>query len=287
MSINSIQSYDNKTQNNLTALASGICVGTAGAITGYNIAPRAAKNMDQLLNSSSDVFYKTVDNLQNAKDLDALKNAFAIIPARGANDNIEARLNSIFPGDKISAKDFKKELKTQEKQIKTARTKINDFIDDLTKKKGTNMSLEEYFNILAEKEILPEKTIPIIKQSIIDVIGEDGYKAPNNIDDEAIEMYKSTRDIALNISQKELDLYKNLQKVEKDGVLLKKDMIASAKKDLKPIINDMLTGVSFNDIKEFVPRVAKAKWAAITGISVGVISAACVKLFGGNKPSNV
>ncbi len=287
MPINSIQSYDNKTQNNLTALASGICVGTAGAITGYNIAPRAAKNMDQLLNSSSDVFYKTVDNLQNAKDLDALKNAFAIIPARGANDNIEARLNSIFPGDKISAKDFKKELKTQEKQIKTARTKINDFIDDLTKKKGTNMSLEEYFNILAEKEILPEKTIPIIKQSIIDVIGEDGYKAPNNIDDEAIEMYKSTRDIALNISQKELDLYKNLQKVEKDGVLLKKDMIASAKKDLKPIINDMLTGVSFNDIKEFVPRVAKAKWAAITGISVGVISAACVKLFGGNKPSNV
>lgn len=287
MPINSIQSYDNKTQNNLTALASGICVGTAGAITGYNIAPRAAKNMDQLLNSSSDVFYKTVDNLQNAKDLDALKNAFAIIPARGANDNIEARLNSIFPGDKISAKDFKKELKAQEKQIKTARTKINDFIDDLTKKKGTNMSLEEYFNILAEKEILPEKTIPIIKQSIIDVIGEDGYKAPNNIDDEAIEMYKSTRDIALNISQKELDLYKNLQKVEKDGVLLKKDMIASAKKDLKPIINDMLTGVSFNDIKEFIPRVAKTKWATITGISAGVISAACVKLFGGNKPSNV
>ncbi len=287
MPINSIQSYDNKTQNNLTALASGICVGTAGAITGYNIAPRAAKNMDELLNSSSDVFYKTVDNLQNAKDLDALKNAFAIIPARGANDNIEARLNSIFPGDKISAKDFKKELKTQEKQIKTARTKINDFIDDLTKKKGTNMSLEEYFNILAEKEILPEKTIPIIKQSIVDVIGEDGYKAKTPIDDNMIDVYKSSRDIALNISNNEIKMYKNLQKVEKDGVLLKKDMIASAKKDLKPIINDMLTGVSFNDIKEFIPRVAKTKWATITGISAGVISAACVKLFGGNKPSNV
>ena len=57
-------------------------------------------------------------------------------------------------------------------------------------------------------------------------------------------------------------------------------MIASAKKDLKPIINDMLTGVSFNDIKEFIPRVAKTKWATITGISAGVISAACVKLFG-------
>ena len=287
MPINSIQSYDNKTQNNLTALASGICVGTAGAITGYNIAPRAAKNMDELLNSSSDVFYKTVDNLQNAKDLDALKNAFAIIPARGANDNIEARLNSIFPGDKISAKDFKKELKTQEKQIKTARTKINDFIDDLTKKKGTNMSLEEYFNILAEKEILPEKTIPIIKQSIVDVIGEDGYKAKTPIDDNMIDVYKSSRDIALNISNNEIKMYKNLQKVEKDGVLLKKDMIASAKKDLKPIINDMLTGVSFNDIKEFIPRVAKTKWATITGISAGVISAACVKLFGGNKTSNV
>lgn len=285
MPINSIQSSDNKTQNNLMALASGICVGTAGAITGYNIAPSAAKNMDELLNSSSDVFYKTVDNMQNAKTLESLKNAFAIIPARGATENIETRLNAIFPGDKISAKDFKKQLKAQEKQIKTAKTKINDFIDDLTKKKGTNMSLEEYFNILAEKEILPEKTIPIIKQSIIDVIGEDGYKAPNNIDDEAIEMYKSTRDIALNISQKELDLYKNLQKVEKDGILLKKDMVASAKKDLKPIIDNMLTGVSFNDIKRFIPKVAQAKWALITGAASAIITAAGVKIFG-NKSNN-
>lgn len=280
MPINSIQSYDNKTQNNLTALASGICVGTAGAITGYNIAPRAAKNLEELLNSNSDVFYKTVDNMQNAKDLDALKNAFLIIPARSANENIEARLNSIFPGDKISAKDFKKQLKSQEKQIKTARANIDKFIEDITKKKGTNMSLEEYFNTLAEKEILPKKTIPIIKQSIVDVIGEDGYKEKTPIDDDMIDVYKSSRDIALNISNNEIKMYKNLQKVEKDGVLLKKDMIASAKKDLKPIINDMLTGVSFNDIKEFVPRVAKAKWAAITGVAAGVISAACVKLFG-------
>lgn len=287
MPINSIQSYDNKTQNNLTALASGICVGTAGAITGYNIAPRAAKNMDQLLNSSSDVFYKTVDNMQNAKDLNVLRNAFTIIPAKSINDNIEARLNAIFPGDKISAKDFKKQLKSQEKQIKTARANIDKFIEDITKKKGTNMSLEEYFNTLAEKEILPKKTIPIIKQSIVNVIGEDGYKEKTPIDDNMIDVYKSSRDIALQITNDEIKMYKNLQKVEKDGVLLKKDMIASAKKDLKPIINNMLTGVSFNDIKEFIPRFAKAKWAAITGVSAGVISAACVKLFGGNKHSNV
>lgn len=287
MPINSIQSYDNKTQNNLTALASGICVGTAGAITGYNIAPRAAKNMDQLLNSSSDVFYKTIDNMQNAKKLDALKNAFLIIPARGASESIETKINTIFPGDKISASDYKKELKNQEKQIKTARAKIDKFIEDITKKKGTNMSLEEYFDTLAEREILPKKTIPIIKQSIVDVIGEDGYKAKTPIDEKMLEIYKSARDIALNITNDEIKIYKNLQKVEKDGFLFKKDMIASAKKDIKPVINDMLTGVSFNDIKEFIPRVAKAKWAAITGVSAGVVSAACVKLFGGNKPSNV
>lgn len=287
MPINSIQSYDNKTQNNLTALSSGICVGTAGAITGYNIAPRAAKNMDQLLNSSSDVFYKTVDNMQNAKDLDALKNAFLIIPARGASESIETKINTIFPGDKISASDYKKELKNQEKQIKTARAKIDKFIEDITKKKGTNMSLEEYFDTLAERKILPKKTIPIIKQSIVDVIGEDGYKAKTPIDEKMLEIYKSARDIALNITNDEIKIYKNLQKVEKDGFLFKKDMIASAKKDIKLVINDMLTGVSFNDIKEFIPRVAKAKWAAITGVSAGVVSAACVKLFGGNKPSNV
>ena len=142
------------------------------------------------------------------------------------------------------------------------------------------MSLEEYYKELVKKDILPENIIKIAKESIVNIIGEDGYKAPNPIGDNTIDMFKATKDIALNISNQEIKLYKNLAKVEKNGVLLKKDMLKSAQKDIKPIIDSMLTNVTFNDVKRFIPKVAQAKWALITGGASAFIAAAGVKLFG-------
>lgn len=280
MPIHSIQSSDNKTQNNIMAASAGICAGTVGAVAGHNFAPRAVKNMDELLESKPDVFYKTIDNMQNAKSLETYAKSWSIIPARASLASLEVRLNNAFPGDKISAKDFKKQLQTQEKQVKQASKKIDEFITDMTKKKGTNMSLEEYYKELVKKEILPENIIKTVKESIVNVIGEDGYKAPNPIDDNTIDMFKASKDIALNISNQEIKLYKNLAKVEKNGVLLKKDMLKSAQKDIKPIIDSMLTNVTFNDVKRFIPKVAQAKWALITGGASALIAAAGVKLFG-------
>lgn len=287
MAIYPIQPKDNRAQNNIMAISTGICAGTAGAIAGSKYAPRAAKNLDELLNGNSDVFYKTIDNMQNTKSLDAISKSWGLVPARALLDNLEVRINNAFPGDKISSTDFKQQLIKQEKDAKNATKKIDTFINYLTNKKGQNISLEEYFNEIKKRNILPENIINIVKKDIVDAIGEDGYKAPNPINDKTIEMFKSSRDIAINVTNKELELYKNLSKVEKNGFLHKKDILEYAKKDIKPVIHDMLTGVSFNDIKGFIPRVAKAKWATITGVTAGVVSAACVKLFGGNKPSNV
>ena len=284
MAIYPIQPKDNRTQNNIMAISTGICAGTAGAIAGSTYAPRAAKNLDELLNANSDVFFKTIDNMQNTKSLDAVSKSWGLIPARAVLDNLEVRINNALPGDKISSTDFKQQLIKQEKDAKNANKKIDTFINYLTNKKGQNISLEEYFNEIKKRDILPENIINIVKKDIVEAIGEDGYKAPNPINDTTIDMFKSSRDIAINVTNKELELYKNLAKVEKNGFLHKKDMLESAKKEIKPVIDNMLQDFSFDSVKKFVPQTGKTKWALITGGAAALISAACVKLFG-NKNS--
>ncbi len=271
---------DNRNQNNIMAASTAICAGTAGAITGAACAPRAAKNMEELLSSSPDVFFKTIDNIQNTKSLDAFSKTWSLIPAKGFYDSLEIRLNNAFPGDKIPVNDFKQQLAKQEKYIKTAGEKINGFIDGIVKKNGHNMSLEEYFKEIVKRDILPENLVKIAREDIINIIGEDGYKAPNPINDETIDMFKSSRDIAINITNKEISLYKNLIKVEKNGILHKKDMVEAARNDIKPIISNMLHDISFNSLKKFVPQTGKTKWALITGGVSSAIAAAGVKLFG-------
>lgn len=284
MHIYPVQNKDNRAQNNIMAISTGICAGTGGAIAGSTYAPRAAKNLDELLNANSDVFYKTIDNMQNAKSLDAVAKSWGLIPARAVLDNLEVRINNAFPGDKISSTDFKQQLIKQEKDAKNANKKIDAFINYLTNKKGQNISLEEYFNEIKKRDILPENIINIVKKDIVEAIGEDGYKAPNPINDTTIDMFKSSRDIAVNVTNKELELYKNLAKIEKNGFLHKKDMLESAKKEIKPVIDNMLHDFSFDSVKKFVPQTGKTKWALITGGAAAIISAACVKLFG-NKNS--
>lgn len=284
MHIYPVQNKDNRAQNNIMAISTGICAGTAGAIAGSTYAPRAAKNLDELLNANSDVFYKTIDNMQNTKSLDAVSKSWGLIPARAVLDNLEVRINNAFPGDKISSAEFKQQLIKQEKDAKNANKKIDAFINYLTNKKGQNISLEEYFNEIKKRDILPENIINIVKKDIVEAIGEDGYKAPNPINDTTIDMFKSSRDIAVNVTNKELELYKNLAKIEKNGFLHKKDMLESAKKEIKPVIDNMLHDFSFDSVKKFVPQTGKTKWALITGGAAAIISAACVKLFG-NKNS--
>lgn len=284
MHIYPVQNKDNRAQNNIMAISTGICAGTAGAFAGSTYAPRAAKNLDELLNANSDVFYKIIDNMQNAESLDAASKSWGLIPARAVLDNLEVRINNAFPGDKISSTDFKQQLTKQEKTAKNANKKIDAFINYLTNKKGQNISLEEYFNEIKKRDILPENIINIVKKDIVEAIGEDGYKAPNPINDTTIDMFKSSRDIAINVTNKELELYKNLAKIEKNGFLHKKDMLESAKKEIKPVIDNMLQDFSFDSVKKFVPQTGKTKWALITGGAAAIISAACVKLFG-NKNS--
>ena len=274
---------ENRTQNNIMAASAAICAGAAGAAAGYNFAPATVKNMDELLNSTPDVFCKTIDNLQKSNSIDNLMSSWALIPAKASMETLEQRINNAFPGDNISVKEFKTNLQSQKAKIKNCGKKIDKFISEIINKKDGQMSLNEYLSELSKRDILPETMINIVKQNIVEVIGEDGLNAPNTIDKATIDMFKSSKEMAINIANQEISLYKKFLNLEKDGILYKQDMITSAKKDIKPIIDNMVNNVSFDSIKNFIPK-ARTKWALIAGGSAAFISAACVKIFG-NKNS--
>lgn len=280
MPINAISQSDNRKQNNIMAASAAIIAGTGGAIGGYNFAPRAVKSIDELLTCDADVFCKTLDKMEKAQTPQAYQQVWTIGPARAAMDSVEIRLNSAFPGEKISVEDFKKQLAQKEKTIKQSGKKIDAFITEITNKSGTNMSLEEYFNTIQKKGILPEDMVNLIKEDIVSIIGEEGLKAPNPINEKTIDMFKSSRELADSITKQEINLYKNLLKVEKDGVILKKDMIESARKDIKPMVDNMLNGTTFESLKKYIPKKGQTKWAVIGGTAAALIAGLGVKMFG-------
>ena len=280
MPINAISQSDNRKQNNIMAASAAIIAGTGGAIGGYNFAPRAVKSIDELLTCDADVFCKTLDKMEKTKTPQAYEQVWTIGPARAAMDSVEIRLNSAFPGEKISVEDFKKQLAQKEKTIKQSGKKIDAFITEITNKSGTNMSLEEYFNTIQKKGILPEDMINLIKEDIVSIIGEEGLKAPNPINEKTIDMFKSSRELADSITKQEINLYKNLLKVEKDGVILKKDMIESARKDIKPMVDNMLNCTTFESLKKYIPKKGQTKWAVIGGTAAALIAGLGVKMFG-------
>lgn len=280
MPINAISQSDNRKQNNIMAASAAIIAGTGGAIGGYNFAPRAVKSIDELLTCDADVFCKTLDKMEKAQTTQAYQQVWTIGPARAAMDSVEIRLNSAFPGEKISVEDFKKQLAQKEKTIKQSGKKIDAFITEITNKSGTNMSLEEYFNTIQKKGILPEDMINLIKEDIVSIIGEEGLKAPNPINEKTIDMFKSSRELADSITKQEINLYKNLLKVEKDGVILKKDMIESARKDIRPMVDNMLNGTTFESLKKYIPKKGQTKWAVIGGTATALIAGLGVKMFG-------
>lgn len=273
-----IQPVQNNSQNNIYALSAGTIAGACGAFAGYNYAPRYANNLNELINSS-DVFDKTMINMQTKSPITYISN-YPLYGAKIYNDGVEYNINKIFPGDNIDVSVIKEKIKTQETKINNANKKVDAFIETLISKYGENMSMEDYFTELKKSEVYPEKIVKIIEADAKKVLGEKDFKIKSPVNEDMVNSFSRGKELANKLAKDEIEMYKNFLNLEKDGVIKKSDMLASAKKDTKPIVDMLLEKISFNNIKRFVPQKGQAKWAAIAGSAAAIIAAGCVKLFG-------
>lgn len=274
-----IQPVQNNSQNNIYALSAGTIAGVCGAFAGYNYAPRYANNLDELMKSSSDVFCKTMENMQIKSPTKYLSN-YPLIAARACNDGVEYKINKAFRGNDTKVSTVERKIKTQEKKINASNKRVDKFIETLISKYGENMSIEDYFTELKKSKIYPDDIVEILKTDVLETLGEKDFKIKSPVNEDMIKSFIKSKEIANNVAKDEIDMYKNFLKLEKDGVIKKSDMLASAKKDVKPIVNKMLERVSFDNVKRFVPKKGQAKWAAIAGSTAAILTAGCVKLFG-------
>lgn len=278
--MNTIQNNYNA-QNNLMAISGGVIAGTVGALAGYNfVAPRAAKNIEQLVHLDSDTFYRTIDNMEAARSPVMLEAMSTIVPARGIYNSLEVRINNAFPGDKISKTEFQKYYKNQEKSIKDTQKNIKNILKDLQKAKGTNITLDKYFESLESKKVLTQDLRNILTEAFVSVHGEEALTTEMPVTNKLINIFIDCKNKADSIVTQELNLYKSFRKLEKNGVICKDDMIKLAKEKIKPIVASLTEKCEFGNFKRFIPRKGQAKWAAITGGAAALFTAGCVKLFG-------
>ena len=282
-----IQSVNNNSQqNNLYALYSGAIAGTAGAFAGNYFAPRVAKNMDEFLHLDAENFSQTMGNMQSRNPELYLKN-YPLISAKLAIEVPDIRLEQIFENDKISVAELKEATKYQEKHIKEVKTNANKFFKSLSNKKGKSITLAEYFEQLKNKKIMPENAIDIIAEDIKDTVGEERLKEKIKIDDKFLKSLKEKYNLSIKAEQENINFLNQLIKLEKEGFVYKEDAVAASKKQVKAELDNLITEikkvVSYDSIKKYIPKKSAAKWAAITGIGAGVLTAGVVKLFGINK----
>lgn len=279
MTINAISNENNK-QNNIYAAAGAVTAGTAGGVAGRFMAPKAAKSLDDLLTAAPDVFEKTMNNMR-AKDGVMFAEAMqTIFPARSTFDNFSVIINQSFNEDAVPVDKLKDFIKQNEDLITLKMQKFDEVINKYVANKDRMFTLNEFYDDLLKNDALTEPEFNSTRLAVVNTVGEEVLSTPVSLDDALIQTFNDSKKQISTIGNSEINMYKGLLNLEKDGIVAKKDMLEAVKVEAKKITAPMLQDTYFDKIKKFVPRKGIVKWAAITGAASAVIVGGAIKLFG-------
>ena len=277
MTISAIQ--NDKTQNNITAISSGIIAGTSGAFAGYNFAPKyATKNMEEVLALKPDVFNKTINNMLSHSENSFLTAIFQLEPSKAIIERTKHNINELCPTDKVSVDKIQEFIETQQKDIDCLSKEFDDIITDLSSHVKENIKVKDYLKQLRENKNFPENVRYAIEGLVKNFSKTPKFNEKLPVSD-LVEFLSFRKNVAERFTQNELLIYDEMLKLKKDGLVTKSDMINSANKNVKSIVDKTLDGVSFDYIKKFIPRKSQAKWATIVGGASALLTAIGVKIF--------
>lgn len=282
MTINAISNENNK-QNNIYAAAGAVTAGTAGGVAGRFIAPKAAKSLDDLLTAAPDVFEKTMNNMR-AKDGVMFAEAMqTIFPARSTFDNFSVIINQSFNEDAVPVDKLKDFIKQKEDLITTKVQKFDEVVNKYVANKEQMFTLNDFYDDLLKNNALTEPEFNIVRLTVANTVGEEVLSAQLPLTDEMVQTFNTSKKQLSTVGNSEINIYKGLLKLEKDGIVAKKDMLEAVKVEAKAITEPLLQNASFDKIKKFVPRKGIVKRAAIIGAACAIITGGTIKLFGGKS----
>lgn len=280
MTVTAISNENNK-QNNIYAAAGAVAAGTAGGVAGRFIAPKAAKSLDDMLTVSPDVFEKTMNNMK-AKDGAVFAEAMqTVFPARSTLDNFSVIINQAFNEDAVPVDKLKDFIKQKEDLITLKVQKFDEVVNKYIANKDQMFTLNEFHDDLLKNNALTEQEFKLARLTVANAVGEEVLSTPLSLDDALLQTFNNSKKQLASVSNSEINIYKALLKLEKDGIVAKKDMLESVKVEAKTITDSFLQNTSFDKIKKFVPKKGVMKWASIIGAASAVIVGGAIKLFGG------
>ncbi len=279
MAINSVTADRRAQNNNLYAGIGAAVAGAGGALGGSYMAPRAAKTLDDLVFGDADVFDKSVNKMRN-RNINAFNEAMqTIIPARAFKNSLNNIVDTSFAEEKVPLEKVNEFIKTKEGLINEAFNGYNAVVDEYSSKSKV-FTLNELYDDLLKHKALTKESCKEIKELMAASYGEEVLDAPTVMDAEKIKALTADRDRLVQAGNLELNLYKKFTALEKDGVVLKKDMLDTVKSEAKSMTDPFLTKTSFDRFKKFVPRKGAALYAMAAGLASALIAGGAIKLFG-------
>ena len=279
MAINSVTADRRAQNNNLYAGIGAAVAGAGGALGGSYMAPRAAKTLDDLVFGDADVFDKSVNKMRN-RNINAFNEAMqTIIPARAFKNSLNNIVDTSFAEEKVPLEKVNEFIKTKEGLINEAFNGYNAVVEEYSSTSKV-FTLNELYDDLLKHKALTKESCKEIKELMAASYGEEVLDAPTVMDAEKIKALTADRDRLVQAGNLELNLYKKFAALEKDGVVLKKDMLDTVKSEAKSMTDPFLTKTSFDRFKKFVPRKGSALYAMAAGLASALIAGGAIKLFG-------
>lgn len=279
MAINSVTADRRVLNNNLYAGIGAAVAGAGGALGGSCMAPRAAKTLDDLVFGDADVFDKSVNKMRN-RNISAFNEAMqTIIPARAFKNSLNNIVDTSFAEEKVPLEKVNEFIKTKEGLINEAFNGYNAVVDEYSSKSKV-FTLNELYDDLLKHKALTKESCKEIKELMAASYGEEVLDAPTVMDAEKIKALTADRDRLVQAGNLELNLYKKFAALEKDGIVLKKDMLDTVKSEAKSMTDPFLTKTSFDRFKKFVPRKGAALYAMAAGLASALIAGGAIKLVG-------
>lgn len=279
MAINSVTADRRAQNNNLYAGIGAAVAGAGGALGGSYMAPRAAKTLDDLVFGDADVFDKSVNKMRN-RNINAFNEAMqTIIPARAFNNSLNNIVETSFAEEKVPLEKVNEFIKTKEGLINEVFNGYNAVVEEYSSTSKV-FTLNELYDDLLKHKALTKESCKGIKELMAASYGEEVLDTPTVMDAERIKALTADRDRLVQAGNLELNLYKKFTALEKDGVVLKKDMLDTVKSEAKSMTDPFLTKTSFDRFKKFVPRKGAALYAMAAGLASALIAGGAIKLFG-------
>ncbi len=284
MSINSINS-DNRLRNNIYAGVGAAVAGAGGAIGGVHMAPRSAKTLDDLVSGSVDVFDKTMSNIRK-KNLQMFNVAMqTIFPARTINNSLNAIVDKSFEGEKIPVEKVHEFIKNKEDSLKEVLTGYDKVIESYKNLDGKPFTLNDIYSDMIDNKVIKKEDLTGIKKVLVAAFGEDVLTIPVTLDDDLMKSLDNTKAQVIESGTSELNLYKKFATLEKDGVILKSDMLDTVKTEVKNVVKPVLENTSFENFKKYIPRKGAALYAMAAGFLSALAVGGAIKLFSDKKSS--